>query len=118
MRRYQVFPLLLTSIAVVGVWMFLFMGKPLIAYMGSELFSLTYEFLLMVVIGSGVSALFQTVTHGRQARERRRELQRELHQTIVSGWNDAKRARRLLRARGRVVVASPAPQTAALDPVE
>jgi hypothetical protein len=118
MRRYQLFPFLLTTVAVIGIWMFLYVGKPLIAYMGSELFSLTYEFFLMVVIGSGVSALFQTMTYGREARDRRRELQRELHQTIVSGWNEAKRARRLLRARGRVVAAPPAPSIAAIDPAE
>jgi hypothetical protein len=100
-RRYEVFPLLLTALAVIGVWMFLFLGKPLIAHLGTELFTLTYEFLLMIVIGSGVSVLFQTVSHGREVRDRHRVLQRELHQELVSGYNDAKRARRLLRARGR-----------------
>jgi hypothetical protein len=100
-RKVEIFPLLLTALAVIGVWMFLFIGKPLIAHMGTELFTLTYEFLLMIVIGSGVSVLFQTIGYGRDARDRRRTLQRELHQGLVSGYNEAKRARRLLRARGR-----------------
>ena len=102
-RRLELIPLLLTSLAVICAAMFILMGKRIETRIGTELFTSTYEFLLVVVIGSGVSVLFQAVSYARDARERRRTLQRDIHDTLIAGYNDAKRARRLLRARARVI---------------
>lgn len=100
-RRFEVIPLTVTLLAAAGVWTFLVVGESIKDRLGEDLAGMTYQFLLIIVLGSGVSVLFQTVAYGREMRERRRTLQREIHDSLVSGYNDAKRARRLLRARAR-----------------
>ena len=103
LRWLEMLPIFITMVAVLFVLMFLFRGERVAARIGPEVFTQTYQFLLMIVIGSGVSVLFQSVSYAREARERRRTLQREIHQCLVTGYNDAKRARRLLLARARHV---------------
>jgi hypothetical protein len=100
-RRSLFFPIILTVIAAFGVAMFIADSDAISRRIGPELFAMTYQFFLLIVLGSGVSVMFQTIAQGRELRERRRILQREIHLALVSGYNDAKRARRLLRARGR-----------------
>lgn len=102
MRRINVLAIAVTIIAIFGVLMFIFGGQTISKAIGRELFGMTYQFLLVVVLGSGVSVTFQMITRAEDMRERRRELQRQLHELLVSGYNDAKRARRLLKARARV----------------
>jgi len=101
LRNASFFPGLLTIVAAAGVGMFILQGEIITAQIGSELFVMTYQFLLLIVLGSGVGVIFQAITHHRELRERGRRLQREIHLALVCGYNDAKRARRLLRARGR-----------------
>jgi len=100
-RKAAFVPTLLTLAAAFGVGVFIVYGEDITALIGGEIFAMTYQFLLLIVLGSGVSVMFQAVTYSRELRERSRRLQREIHLALVSGYNDAKRTRRLLRARGR-----------------
>lgn len=106
-RRLEVVPLIITALAIGAVGLFIVRGQSVEQRVGGQVFALTYEFLLSVVIGSGVSVLFQTISYARELRDRRRSLQREIHQSLVAGYNDAKKARRLLRARARSAVHAP-----------
>lgn len=99
--RAEILPALLMLLAASGVCSFIVLGKSISEHIGAGVFNATYEFLLVAVLGSGVSVLFQAGSHVRAARERREKLQREIHLALVTGYNDAKRARRLLRARAR-----------------
>jgi hypothetical protein len=100
-RRLEVVPLVVTALAIIAVSILIVREQSVTNRIGNEVFALTYEFFLTVVIGSGVSVLFQTISYARELRDRRRALQREIHQALVTGYNDAKKARRLLRARAR-----------------
>lgn len=100
-RRIEIIPAMLMLLALAGVCAFLLLGPQLSAHMAPAVFSTTYQFLVTAVLGAGVSVLFQSVTQARDVRERRRTLQREIHAALVAGYNDVKRARRLLRARAR-----------------
>jgi hypothetical protein len=105
-RRTEILPSFVTLLAATGVCLFIVLGKPISERVGLGVFNATYQFLLVAVLGSGVSMLFQAIAHARDARERGRTLQREIHVALVCGYNDAKRARRLLRARSRSTAAA------------
>lgn len=100
--RVQTVPIVVTILAIAGSAICIVAAPVVREYLDDEVFKLTYQFLLIVVLGAGVSASFQAISFAREARERRRAFQREVHDGLVTGYNDAKRARRLLRARARV----------------
>ncbi len=60
---------------------------------------LTYQFLLLVVVGGGVSFVVQWFTQERERRERNRTQQRDVHTNLITIYNQGKKVRRLLRAR-------------------
>lgn len=92
-------PLLITVCAVAAVVTFIRTPEVVRARLvDPEVFKLTYQFLLIVVLGSAVTVSFQAVAVARDAREKRRTMQREIHDALVQAYNDAKQARRLLRA--------------------
>ena len=67
----------------------------------NDVFKLTYEFLLIGVIGGALSLFYQNVQRQREIREAERGLQRQLLREVIQAYNDAKRVRRLLRAKAR-----------------
>jgi hypothetical protein len=67
----------------------------------NDVFKLTYEFLLIGVIGGALSLFYQNVQHQREVREAERGLQRKLLREVIQAYNDAKKVRRLLRAKAR-----------------
>jgi len=66
-----------------------------------ELFKLTYQFLLLTVIGGGVALFFK---HLDRLRAMRQSL-REMHAELLEAFNQAKSVRRHLRAQLGTVVA-------------
>lgn len=115
MRRIYVLAIAVTFLSVAGVVAFIIGGEAISNAIGNQLFVMTYQFMLVVVLGSGVSVTFQMISRAEDVRERRRELQRQLHDLLVCGYNDAKRARRLLKARARIGSATPAIDAAVYD---
>lgn len=101
-RAIELVPLVVTGLGVAAVSVYIRSPEVLRAQLEPEVFKLTYQFLLVVVLGSAVSLSFQAVAVGRDAREKRRTMQREIHDALVQAYNDAKHARRLLRARARI----------------
>jgi len=68
-------------------------------FLGSDVFKLTYEFLVISVVGGWLSAIYKGIHHDRDQRAAERTLQRQLLADIVKAYNAAKKARRLLRAK-------------------
>jgi len=60
-----------------------------------DMFKTTYEFLLITVVGGGVTLLFQQLD---RVREMRQSL-RQMHGELLEAFNKAKSVRRLLRAQ-------------------
>jgi hypothetical protein len=100
-RKSEILPATVMLLAAAGACLFILCSASITARVGTGIFNATYQFLLVVVLGSGVTAVFQTLAQARDARERRKTLQREIHGALITGYNDAKRVRRLLRARAR-----------------
>jgi len=75
-----------------------------------DLFKLTYQFLLITVIGGGVALVFKQLD---RLREMRQSL-REMHAELLQAFNQAKTVRRQLRAQlGTVVAIDPSAQVSA-----
>jgi hypothetical protein len=69
-----------------------------------ELFKLTYQFLLITVIGGGVALLFKQLDRLRAMRQSLREM----HAELLEAFNQAKSVRRHLRAQlGTVLAVQP-----------
>jgi hypothetical protein len=94
-------------LAIVGVLGFILAHSVLEAWLGIEVFKLTYEFLLIIVIGGAISLLYSHFTKVReQEREKRDEektLQRKFRVGFLQAYNGAKSVRRLLRATARTL---------------
>ena len=78
-----------------------------------ELFKLSYEFLLIVVIGGAVSFLFTVYIKLREEvktenetqetkKNEKKALQRKFHLDFIQTYNSVKKIRRLMRARARM----------------
>jgi hypothetical protein len=66
-----------------------------------DVFKLTYQFFFIGVIGGAVSHFYEIVQHQRDVREAERGLQRKLLEEVIQAYNEAKKVRRLLRAKAR-----------------
>lgn len=99
MRKQDSYLAAVALVGTVGVVMFITWRHAFESYLGDELFKLTYQFLLLVVVGGAVSIGYQSGAAARDQREKHRMLQRHIHQDLLSGYMAAKQARRLLRAR-------------------
>ena len=99
-RSSLVFAVVLATIALagVGVVLFLYKGAVIRAKMEDEVFKLSYQFLLITVIGGALSLLYQRFSAERALTEKRNALLREMHSELLNAYNIAKRARRMLRA--------------------
>ncbi len=98
-----------------GVLVFIVYGKDFADKITSDVFKLTYQFLLIGVLGGAVSFVYREFQRERAARdeERLRESERritelsqlqEISTELISAYNGAKKIRRLLLAqaiRGR-----------------
>jgi hypothetical protein len=75
-------------------------------FLGNEgdLFKLTYQFLLITVIGGGVALVFKQLDRWREMRQSLREM----HVELLQAFNQAKTVRRQLRAQlGTVAAVNP-----------
>jgi hypothetical protein len=67
--------------------------------MDTEVFKLTYQFLLIVVVGGALSVAYKELEARRARRDAERDLQRKLQTDVARTYNTAKKIRRLLRAK-------------------
>lgn len=100
-RVYKLTIMLASALALVGVVLFISYHKSIQEMMGVEIFKLSYQFLLLVVIGGTISWLFSQYTREQEEKEARRELQRSFQANLIEAYNSTKRIRRLLRAEAR-----------------
>lgn len=90
--------LVIIALAIGGVVAFLVWGAVLKTKIDEEVFKLSYQFLLIVVIGGALSLLYQQFSAEQALDERRTALLRQMHSELLTAYNVAKRARRALRA--------------------
>jgi hypothetical protein len=91
--------LITVALASIGVFAFLIRGQQIRPMLDTEVFNLTYQFLLIVVIGGAVSLLYTQFSDERDRAQEHRVLLRQMHSELLSAFNAAKRVRRTLRAR-------------------
>src|ERR1041384_1379539 len=102
--------LAVTIIALAGVAAFIVWHTEVERFLGSDVFKLTYQFLLITVVGGAIAALYKEFQRQRDeqtkqiersaaAREAKRTVQRHFLTDSVAAYNLAKKARRLLRAK-------------------
>jgi hypothetical protein len=95
------------ALAVVAVAALMFYHKEVATSLGDDIFGLTYQFLLLVVIGGAVTLLFSQYsreqTREQERRAEERAIQREFHADLIQTYNAAKRIKRLLQARARSI---------------
>jgi hypothetical protein len=87
------------ALALIGVLAFLVYGRRFHNALAPEVFNLSYQFLLIVVIGGAISLLYKEFSSERDRTQERRTLVRQMHSELLSSFNAAKRVRRTLRAR-------------------
>jgi hypothetical protein len=101
-----------TVVAIIVVAVFIGWPKPIKDRLDGEVFKLTYEFFLIVVLGGALSLLYKRLEDERKKdaakdewrrtqRDSERNLQRELRTEVVRAYHNAKKIRRLLRAKAR-----------------
>jgi hypothetical protein len=99
-----------TFVALAGVAAFIVWRPAIESSLGTDAFKLTYQFLLVSVVGGAVSAIYKEFQRQRDeqtkrteqsaaTREAKRTLQRQFLTDGVAAYNAAKKARRLLRAK-------------------
>ena len=105
---------IVTIIAFLFVLAFLFYPNFFKDRLDYDVYKLTYQFLLLVVIGGAISFLFTLYIKLREEEANRKEkkeikrneeknLQRKLYNDFVQAYNDGKKIRRFLRARTRML---------------
>ena len=109
-------------LALVGVLHFLIAGGSWAEGLDKDIYKLTYQFLLFIVIGGALSLLYERFTALREAREGKRERERDareqrrlrlqtIHRDLLSAFSQVKKARRLLRALAVKSFDDPTPST-------
>ena len=105
---------IVTIVAFLFVLGFLFRPDFFKDRLDYDVYKLTYQFLLLVVIGGAISFLFtfyiklkEDETKSKEKKEIKRNeeknLQRKLYNDFVQAYNDGKKIRRFLRARTRIL---------------
>src|SRR5439155_18473155 len=98
------------ALSLLGIIAFLVKPAQIKQQLGEDVFKLTYQFLLLVVIGGALCLIYQEFQYQRDqdakaferdapTREAERGLQRQLLTEVVEAYNAAKKVRRLLRAK-------------------
>lgn len=85
--------------ALVGVVIFLVYDSEIKKRLEDDVFRITYQFLLIVVLGGAVSLLLKNLSSERDISRERRSALREMHSELLTSFNVVKRVRRTLRAR-------------------
>ena len=88
----------MVAFALVGIGAFLVYGRCIRNALAPEVFNLSYQFLLIVVIGGAVSLFYKEFSSERDRIQERHILLRQMHSELLSSYNAAKRVRRTLRA--------------------
>ena len=99
MTKVNVAAEIITYIACVGVTVSLIFGKQISVYFHPEVFKITYQFLLIVVVGTGISALYKRILVNRERKQSDIKAFRELYSNLIDSYNLYKEVKRLLRAR-------------------
>ena len=102
MRKPILIISLLTALSVLAVAVFLIWSTELEGLIGKNTFQKTYSFLLVVVIGGSISLVYKEYERDRQSKQQDLILIREFYDAIIGVYNDAKRIRRLVRARALI----------------
>jgi len=89
---------LVVLVAVVGITAFIFYGESIKPKLDDEVFKLTYQFLLIVVLGGAVSLIYNAFTEQRARKQQRLVILREIYAELLAAYNAAKRIRRKFRA--------------------
>lgn len=100
-NSYKKYIIAATVLAIILIGLFLIFSRLLSDFMGMEVFKISYEFLLIIVIGGAVSWLFSQYTFEKEAREQKKTLQREFQEELIKAYNSSKCIRRMLRAEAR-----------------
>ena len=114
MRNIRIAISLIIALAIVGVIGFIYAHGALEASLGTEVFKLTYEFLLIIVVGGAISLLYSQFTKRQEKEDKTREqdrakraeekaLQGKFRVGFLQSYNAAKSVRRLLRATARTL---------------
>jgi membrane protein implicated in regulation of membrane protease activity len=114
MRNILIAISLTITLAMVGIIGFILEHAALEAWLGTEVFKLTYQFLLIVVIGGAISWLYSQFTKRQEKEDKAREqarakkaeektLQGKFRVGFLQSYNAAKSVRRLLRATARTI---------------
>jgi len=88
-----------TALALAAVVACLIWSTAIENVIGKDTFQKTYGFLLVVVIGGALSLVYKEYERGRQEQIQDLALRREFYDSLIVAYNDAKRIRRLIRAR-------------------
>ncbi|MEM1182708.1 MAG: hypothetical protein AAGM22_30465 [Acidobacteriota bacterium] len=85
--------------ALFGVFLFLIEGCEIKKKLEEDVFRLTYQFLLIGVVGSGVTLVLKNFSLERDLARERRAALREMHSDLLASFNLSKKIRRTLRAK-------------------
>jgi len=88
---------------LIAIGCFLLFGSEIRARLDDDVFKMTYQFLLLVVIGGGVTGVYGRLDRRRDKRDRERETVRVVRTELANAYNQAKCIRRVLRARAIAV---------------
>jgi len=88
-----------TLVSSLGVMIFLIFGNQLASVFNVEVFKLTYQFLLIVVLGGGIAYLYKEIERERTEKRLTHDRLRQVHTELLRTYHDTKAIRRRLRAR-------------------
>ncbi len=91
---------ILVFIAVMAITFFWIFASEISRY-SSELFNLTYQFLLLVVGGGGIGWLYKELTASRDRENAAKKEFLEFRAEIVNAYHEYKAIKRLLRAKAK-----------------
>ena len=96
MRSPLIIIISIITLSAIGIFLFIKQPDLVKSYISNQtVFNVTYQFLLVTVLGGAIAYLYKLIEIGR---EQRRYL-REMHQELLDAFNKAKKVRRELRAR-------------------
>lgn len=101
-RRFSASTILIlvaVALAAAGVVAFLIFAKRVKSAIEPELFSVSYQFLLIAVIGGAISLLYKHFSTEQDRDRDRRTILRQMHSELLDAFNTAKGVRRRIRAR-------------------
>ena len=96
------FVIAVLTFSLLGVIGFIIWQKHLETMFNATIFKVTYQFMLMVLLGGPVSLFFKEYARERELRENKKSIQRKLYSDITKAYNSAKKVRRLIRAKALI----------------